>query len=712
MIYRFKVNGREVLPNYKQDMALEYTKEQGEQFYRSRLSGSLKFMGKDFEHLAAQSFEQEMGLLVESSSDRGESWTTYWTGVFYKTDGKWDFDNKIVEVNVEPKDIYTELLKGMEREYNLIELAPPIYPVLVDKRPLIQIYQAGSSTVGCFLGGNAWEQDVASPVWNVDAEHEESLQKKYHFTQTGTFYEVKVTEFFDFGWPSNPRHPDPQHPSNAVGVYSGTDITRLIGPEGFYLSIGAFSEGTFIMHINIEGTGQTLLTNIMARWNTSGAFSTLDGSYLLSATPVKRFVYSRYLTALPEMDGQIIHRLPSDDITPNNRNYQYAMEYASGGVVFSSRVTSEPTKFGRREFEWLNPAEPEYYLPPTDGDFLYYPVSRLNWGYHSIWFRFREADAVLEKSLRSTYTLPDAFKLVDAIKVLAEKIIGSSIEVRATELEMDVEHMITPKSNITAGSYSLAAQRAPVKLKELLAMLKDIFQSYWYLKMEDGKLILDIRPISWFNERPTSVDTTEITNKRNGLPWSFATDKVEYNKLDMPSRYEFGWAEPTSILFDGEPIEIRSKFVERDKVESISITKFNTDIDFMLLAPEKVNPDGFALLKTVTTPENNHKIEYLIETGAAYKELQNGYLSWYQLHEDTWCVDMPAERALVNGHLRLFYDNEIVKNKKQTISFPVGADPAPELLIKTSVGLGKIEKLSVYLHSRMAKAELRQNTYD
>ena len=76
MIYRFKVNGREVLPNYKQDMAIEYTKEQGEQFYRSRLSGSLKFMGKDFEYLAAQPFEQDMDLLVESSSDRGASWPT------------------------------------------------------------------------------------------------------------------------------------------------------------------------------------------------------------------------------------------------------------------------------------------------------------------------------------------------------------------------------------------------------------------------------------------------------------------------------------------------------------------------------------------------------------------------------------------------------------------------------------------------------------
>ena len=218
-------------------------------------------------------------------------------------------------------------------------------------------------------------------------------------------------------------------------------------------------------------------------------YSSPPPSNAVEALAHKRSVFSRYLTALPEKDGQTIHRLPSDDITPNNRNYQYAMEYASGGVVFSSRVTSEPTKYGRREFEGSQyEGTPEYYLPPTDGDFLYYPISRLNWGYHSIWFRFREDDAPLERSLRSAYTMPDAFKLVDSIKVLAEKIIGSSIEVRATELEMGVEHMITPKSNITAGSYSLAAQRAPVKLKELLAMLKDIFQSYWYLKMEDGKI--------------------------------------------------------------------------------------------------------------------------------------------------------------------------------------------------------------------------------
>lgn len=715
MIYRFTVNEREMKPNYKQDISIEYSKEGGEQFYRAALSSPLKFMGKDFEFLDAHHFESEFRVLLEKSSDRGTTWQSYWTGEFYKTDGNWDHDNKIVEVKVSPRDEYTEILTGMDKEYNLIDLAPKIHSLEVDKRPLIQIYQLGSSSVGCFLGGNAWEQDVSSPVWNDDPDHEESIQKKFHFSKVEEFFQATLVE-----------SPYGAYPEGCLGNYSGPNLSRLLGPPGYYLDLvhrgGAWD--IWDLHLRSLETDALILygsatPSLSEKYPQDSQLDSLQvggpNKFVVMKTFTSGSVYSRFLTSSPSIEGRTVLKLPSDDVLSNNRNYQYAMKYASSGVVRSDLVTSEPTKYGRREFEGSLPSNPaEYYLPPADIEGVFYPISRLNWAYYSFWFRFRESDAPLERQLRTTYSLPDAFMLSDAVELLANKIDPlTKYTVDEGAMGLGGRLMITPKSNITAGSYSLAAQRAPVKLKEILDAIKDTIRFYWFIEkgIEPNTATIVFRPLWWFKGQDISIDTTTLISPRSGLPWSFQSDKVSYDKLDMPSRYEFSWADDTSILFDGEPIDIRSKFVERDKVENVNIQKFNTDIDFMLLAPEKISPEGFALFQTVTV-DGKRKIKYLIEPGAAYKELQNGEFSWYSLHEDMWCEDMPAERATVNGRMRIFDDQQRSPKKIQTVSFPLETEPDLKMLIKTNVGQGKIEKLSVYLHSRMAKAELRHDTYE
>ena len=56
-------------------------------------------------------------------------------------------DDKLITVQPDTDDEYNDVLAGIEKEYNLIELAPEINFVTIRKRPLIQIYVPGDSVV-------------------------------------------------------------------------------------------------------------------------------------------------------------------------------------------------------------------------------------------------------------------------------------------------------------------------------------------------------------------------------------------------------------------------------------------------------------------------------------------------------------------------------------------------------------------------------------
>ena len=58
--------------------------------------------------------------------------------------------------------------------------------------------------------------------------------------------------------------------------------------------------------------------------------------------------------------------------------------------------------------------------------------------------------------------------------------------------------LITPKSNLVKGDYDTPAKKAPVKLKELLDMLRDIFQCYWFIDYDGVDYKLRIEHVSFF----------------------------------------------------------------------------------------------------------------------------------------------------------------------------------------------------------------------
>ena len=152
---------RETKPVYKDDLAKEYELETNQRFYRAKLSGKISFIRQDYDYIMSQNFESQFYFLMGKSNDGGRTWDNeYYRGKFFMTDCEFDDDNKKCTVQPDPLDDYNDVLAGLEKEYNLITLAPEINRVLFDKRPLIQIYIPGDSIVSCFLGGTNWEQDA------------------------------------------------------------------------------------------------------------------------------------------------------------------------------------------------------------------------------------------------------------------------------------------------------------------------------------------------------------------------------------------------------------------------------------------------------------------------------------------------------------------------------------------------------------------------
>ena len=186
--YRYSINDYYVNPVVKEDLSKDYELETQQRFYRAGLSGGFKLVKDNYDWLNAQAFETEFVFLIEKSNDNGQTWSDYWKGKFYKTDCSWDEDDKIVEFKVDPKDQYTEVLAGIENEYNLIKLSPAKTPLTIQKRPLIQLYVPGDSVVSCFLGGNYWEQDTA-----IEESDTAILISTYHFALASTLHKIYVS---------------------------------------------------------------------------------------------------------------------------------------------------------------------------------------------------------------------------------------------------------------------------------------------------------------------------------------------------------------------------------------------------------------------------------------------------------------------------------------------------------------------------------------
>lgn len=712
-----------VRPNYKDDLTLDYELETNQRFYRAKLSGKINFVRADYDIINDAPFDSEFFLYIEKSDDWGQTYNQYYKAKFMKTDCTFNDDDKLVTVKPETTDQYDDVLAGLEKEYNLIELAPQIEFLTIRKRPLIQIYVPGDSIVSCFLGGTNWEQDANATT------DQNALIQTYHFALCNILKEIQITS----------------HGSPAVisGLYTGRMATGAsannfegkLYPElnvNYYIYISqqridGLPFGAVAVEIRKQSDDTAMFRYTKA---TTSPFDTLEfdltavedsGATGTMHADMKSYnIYARYLCDVEKIDDLNTYPLPADDIVDNNRNYRRSIGYAIDVAFISNNFSDTPTEWGLAD-------NGKYFAPPYSiyGQ-TFYPIARSTWRYASLWFGFYLFDWILEEKARKAYTLRDAFTLSSCINVLLKEFAPGITHEATPEYSQFLYNtnnpisgqsfklLISQKSNIINGEYQTPAQKAPVTLQQIMTMLRDIYKCYWYI--EDGKF--KIEQINWFRNGGSygynpiiDYDLTQLENVRNGKKLAFATSEYSFDKVEMPERYQFEWMDDVTTPFEGLPIEITSKYVTAGKIEEINISNFTSDIDLMLLNPGAISLDGFALFAAVM-PSGGGQLElpFTRQTvdGVEYF-LQNGYLAFINIQPTYWVYDMPARNFKINNIPN--YAIGIERKKKQTLNFPAGTtDPNPMQLVKTYIGNGQVDKLSVNLCSRNIKATLKYDT--
>ena len=699
-IYKFQLTavgyGTEIVfPIWKTDLSKEYTKENQQQFFRTKLSGKLTFVAADFEYIWTKPIDTEFRLEIFISYDNGVTWSSYLKGHFWKTDADFDFDERTCIVTPEADDEYTAVLNGIEKEFNLIKLAPQIVPIHYDKRPMLQIYVGGQSVVGCFLSGMWWEQEVTEIPENPLNYHFALMGVRREFRRKNIQFPIVPDAFFG------------PTPSTTEFTMVNDDFTlHFYQSPGYYQQAEILYQGQALWRGSASLMGFTL--SPIAGTIASGTVQ-MDGSEIS--------VFARLVCDVDTISGVSTYDILANDIVADNRNYHKCVGYsATDAIVFSDALTGTPTEYGIYQpgFYYQKPAIPLYY-----GEL--YPCARKGWGRLSVWFRPDLMDAVIEEQGRAPSVLNDAFPLGSAISVLLKEIAPDITFEETAEyseflygernpITAIVQHLfITPKSNVINSGYDQPAQKAPITLKTLMDMLRDCFRCYWFI--ENGKF--RIEHISFFmgggsytGSPIVGRDLTEEIETRNGKDWAFATSKFSYDKPEMTGRYQFGWMDDVTDLFEGYPIDILSNYVNKERIEDISVKDFTSDIDYILLNPSQISQDGFVLL-SATLSDGVYSLPYVnFILNYTDHNLQNGFVAFVYL-QNYYIYDLPARNYAINGVQRAAIGTK--KLMSQTINFPCIYDVDVLHLIKTSLGLGSIEKISINLSSRQGKATLKYN---
>lgn len=836
-IYKFELtaNGttQRAFPIYKDDLAKDFEKESNQEFFRAKLSGKLTFQRDDYAFIVSKAFDTQFILEIFISYDAGQSWTSYWRGTFWKTDCDFDGDAETVIVQPTVWDQYNDVLAGMDKEYNLIELAPEILPVMADKRPMVQVYVPGQSVIGCFLSGMWWEQE-AKPESNETKlvnDFKFALNKVITIADVSGSMSPQLPNMFSKVFSGNERF-NPQAQGDQEFTASGYKLVYGYGASSigqrYVWEIVRTSDNVLMWSLAVQNQTPPLLPVQITLTPVSGSGASGNVTLFVHDLPV----YSRFVLDTAQISGLDTYLIPDNDIVENNRNYTRIIGYYFPDTIyFSTSLTSTPNQWGLYQ-------PGQYYQPPyLDLSSELFPVARNAWGRVSIWFTFSAVDWVVEESGRQSFTIRHAYPLSSVISVLLAKIAPGITHEATTDysqflygtnlIDITQTLLITPKSNIVTAGYDQPAQKAPITLKNVTDMLRDCFRCYWFIDKQNRFRVEHIQYFrnggSYSGSPVVGIDLTTQPVTRNGKAWAFARDQYKFDKPEMAARYQFGWMDNVTQLFEGFPIDIVSKYVNPDNIEQINVSKFASDIDYILLNPGSVSKDGFVLLSAqfveygpelfdknsaqigkyiipesgtedsnansvitdyVPINENGliitgtgiyfsanvgikyydenkiligvmptteaitnigsgfvvarkYNAAYIRTTIRGYTEqrittwsiralvnlyklpyvnfnfdgtdhiLQNAYVAFCILQR-YYAFDMPAYQYEINGEQ--MYANGIKKLKNQTLRFPVFNDPDLVQLVKTNLGNGTIEKLSVNLSSRNATATLKYDT--
>ena len=773
--------GYPVVPHYSK-ISKKYQKENDQIFFRESLDGKITLFGMYYDFVKNASLESTLGFEVYKGG------IIYASSSFNKSDCKFNYFNKSVELKLSYNDYYTKILDAYENSYDLIKLMPAITPLTVTKRSIVQIYIQGENVVSNYSGGTYWETEV-----NEVIDDPTLLTRKYFFSKGPKFIEVSLSGFnyninaaYTGLWDSDCWNATSIRIIDGVKYKMPCSIKftkvavagQMVVNPSFsvhYLSTGTGNaleqdlehsdQYTYIydtyrieIYTGRDGTGDKIYQS-KDLYGKNAAFTLSSGlnlyqmekvaqptpmldpspaSFYLGENVIEYQIWGRLLCDVEESsDGVVMMDLPYDDFATARRNYKKCIGLvgfdsdSSVVKIYQNQNTSEtPTAYGINDFN-------EYFVPPYSlwGQY-FYPLARSSWGNTSLWVMLDETIPTLGFEAWSSkhykeYVLKNSYHIADVIKALLQKIEPTVTHDKTAEYSQflyahnnvatayalgDCDIYITQKTNILKGEYDQAAQKAEIQFKQIMDMLRDCFRCYWFI---DEYNRLRIEHVSYFMNgmnyasQDIFLDLTHKYDKFNKKRILYSQQQLEFDKTDLAARYEFEWMDDVTDSMGNLRVDVNNKYVQKDKTDDINVNTFVPDIDYMLFLPDDFSNDGFALLMA-----HNGKVPIVHQELVDEKQpnrvydvyTQNWFASFNQLIQH-YMKDMPGAEISTNNlpSLRLHVD-DIKKCLVHNIEFSAYDITERELghrLIKTELGNGYVEEVSINIDTDLANIELR-----
>ena len=705
--YKWSLSGsfvsREAFPVFGNALSVEWAKDNEQKFFRLKVSGKIKFVGKDYADIMADPFSQKF--TIDLTMLQGGSLYSIFSGYFYKSDCEIDKDSQIIEVSPSIDDGYQKILDGLDKEFNLVKLAPAIEPISIMKRPIIQVYNPGDTEITCILSGMYWTQPCES------VNNTSTLTSNYKFSHLSGWYKNVYSIIPPAGgWA-------PTDPQNMPNCFVATNHLDSAVRNGYFVEVTNYGE-TGTIWITREADNQRLWHCNFTVPLESPAELTMTSSYgYTSFKLVRRYVtlYARIVCDSDSILGVNTNNLPTPDITENTMNYHKVVGYNMSGVAYLYDEMSEtPTELG----QWDDGLYWKPYTPPVIVGARYFPICRNIWDSFSLWWSGSSYDWMIEEDGRSPYVFRDAYPLWSVLSVLLSEIgagvsfaknanysrflYGDGGGVRGANYEL----YISPKSNLITTDYEQAAQRGTITLRNVLDMLRDCFQCYWFIEV--GKFRIEHieyfrKGGDYFSTPLVGIDLTDLYYSRSGKTIATGQNKYKYNKPETYGRIQWAWMDDVTQQFDGNPIDIISNYINKQSTKDITLSQFTSDVDYIVSNPGEVSKDGFVLFGAIDDGNGNKLLPFVSFGDNNEYKLQNGYMSFLWLYR-YYLYNLPAPDYEIAGTAGTALG--IQRLIEQDVSFPAEYRPNLLKLVKTGLGDGMIETLSFEVLSKQCKAKL------
>ena len=718
---KLKINGvytqNDVHPVFGDDIKINIIREENQIFKREKIEGTFKFVGNEFDLIYQCSIFTKFTLEIYRED------VFVGSADFIRTDCEFNLDDKICSVKLTTKDIYEKILNGYENKYNLVKLAPQRESVTMTKRAVLQFYVRGENVVTNVVGGVHYEQSCKE-VYDAD-----KLKDIYHFGGYLPLSYIDIKKIIDV-----------TAPADILGRYfidtsivSGRSIIYINGNNSRY-RIQITYLGTEWRLILIDSTPDKALAGasipsmqIGSQDITFEKAGSSGGNYASGTFNSDGDLYCRVL--LPKHFDNSYERNMADDITDYDSNYPYVRSVSLDKFAPKMKMVVDKSN---APTEWGIDSEGKYFVYPTltadqqKNGSSPIPIGQSHWERMSSWLLSDDDVNNLVDDFDDTFVLKDSYPIWSAIAVLLKEI-DDTITFEGTQdysmflylsgtnpyiysydfpSHRNALH-ITPISNIKKTFYEQAAQRGEISLKQILDMLRNVYNCYWFIDSDNRLRIEHIvyfkNGNSYTSEKPTpSIDVTIKKNLPTGESWGFAQNTVEYETDKCPARYEFKWGDKCTYPFVGEPVDVKDIYLDASRKESVGIENFLADIDYIVSNPSGVSDDLFAVFEVNKLTKKVDILDVRLNDASPKYKVQNPYLSMIVAERFYYPFDLSGWKAYAGKYELDVYKTKGIK--KQTLSCPLSLAEMRSIgIIRTEVGNGTIDKLEAEINTLYAK---------